>query len=324
MNSRVSIIVPIYNSERYLSKCIESLLSQTYKRMEIVLIDDGSSDRSREIISKYAARYKNIKAILQDQNQGASIARNTGIDNATGEYLTFVDADDVISPNMIEELVDVALEHESDIVTCLFKTFADDIRFVDNNDSVIEAIGTEKFLVEVMYGQKLDSGPWAKLIRRGFVGDKRFDERLIIGEDLDFICNILYKQNANIALVNKAMYGYRLHQDSLMAQEYSDLYLQYFRTINKWAEKLNRTYESLKPAINYRIFGVASYSISKIKPSDRQRLNEDYTQYIQGLRKTSLSVIRNPRSSIKNRLLAIMYYFSPKLATWARDTFSNK
>lgn len=115
----ISVIVPVYNVEEYLCKCLDSLLSQTFRNLEILLIDDGSTDRSGEICDRYANADSRIK-VFHKENGGVSSARNMGLDNAKGEWITFVDADDWIDANMYENLCNEAIKSQSDIVLCDF------------------------------------------------------------------------------------------------------------------------------------------------------------------------------------------------------------
>lgn len=121
----VSVIVPIYNVEGYLDKCVESLLSQTYKHLEIILVDDGSTDKSGEMVDSYVSKYKNVRA-LHKKNGGLSSARNAGIDVARGEWLVFVDSDDYVSSDYVSKLFDLAINNNADISTCSFEAFSDD------------------------------------------------------------------------------------------------------------------------------------------------------------------------------------------------------
>lgn len=121
----VSVIVPIYNAEKYLSKCIESILTQTYKKLEILLIDDGSSDKSGEICDRYAAADSRIK-VVHRENKGVAYTRNEGLDMASGEYITFVDSDDYIHPCMYECMLKSMHKHNAQIVTCGYKRVQED------------------------------------------------------------------------------------------------------------------------------------------------------------------------------------------------------
>ena len=106
-NPLVSIIIPVYNVEKYLQQCVGSVLAQTYKHLEIVLIDDGSTDQSPRMCDEYAAQYENIY-VFHKQNGGASTARNIGLENAKGEYIFFLDSDDWLEPNALETMITTA------------------------------------------------------------------------------------------------------------------------------------------------------------------------------------------------------------------------
>lgn len=114
---KVSIIVPVYNAEKTLCKCLDSLVGQTYRDIEILLINDGSSDNSQKICESYANRFSEVLLINQN-NSGPATARNTGINRARGKYLSFVDADDYVESNMIEEMISVAEDNHAEMVIC--------------------------------------------------------------------------------------------------------------------------------------------------------------------------------------------------------------
>ena len=114
---KVSIIIPVFNVENYLERCLKSVIAQTFKDIEIIIINDGSIDKSLEICKKFAESDKRI-ILINQKNSGVSAARNTGIDIATGKYLSFVDSDDFITPDMIEFLLTNLEEHDADISSC--------------------------------------------------------------------------------------------------------------------------------------------------------------------------------------------------------------
>ena len=138
MEDVVSVIVPVYNVEQYIRKCIESILNQTYNKMEIILVDDGSTDNSGIICDEYSKRDKRIK-VIHKINGGLSDARNAGLDICTGDYIVFVDSDDYIKNNMIEMLHKDILEKRADISVCSY--------FFDNDGNIKRKnISTEKFV----------------------------------------------------------------------------------------------------------------------------------------------------------------------------------
>ncbi len=140
---KVSVIVPVYNVENYISKCLDSILAQTYENFEIIAINDGGTDNSGSIIDSYAEKYPDKVKVIHQENKGLGGARNTGIEIATGSYLSFIDSDDCIAPNMLEEMVALAVNNESDIAVC-------GLRYVTESGDGWDCVDN------VPYGKKLD------------------------------------------------------------------------------------------------------------------------------------------------------------------------
>lgn len=148
MEDKVSIIVPIYNVEKYLEKCVNSILNQTYKNIEVLLVDDCSTDNSGEIAKQYEQKDNRCKYIKREKNGGLSAARNTGLEYATGEYLSFIDSDDWISENFILHLLQKAKEQNADITVCDYimiddngkETIGNTLENLDDNSSIEEKI----------------------------------------------------------------------------------------------------------------------------------------------------------------------------------------
>ncbi|RGX96942.1 glycosyltransferase family 2 protein [Blautia sp. OF03-15BH] len=208
-NNLVSIIIPAYNVARYLDDCLKSVLNQTYTNLEIIVIDDGSTDKSLEICHSYAAKDKRLKVIHQE-NAGVSAARNVGLSIMTGKYVLFIDSDDRIEQNMVEILVKEIEENEkNDAVFCGYKEFEDETdriikevvpsksKRVDRDNGVAEIFGE--------YATML----WNKMFRCSII-DKSdlFDVTLKIGEDELWMVDVLKKAN-NIMLIGTPLYYYR-------------------------------------------------------------------------------------------------------------------
>lgn len=119
MRGKISIIVPVYNVEKYLSQCIESIINQNHKNIEIILVNDGSTDKSGDICDKYSLKDNRIK-VIHKKNEGVSIARNTGLKVATGEYIAFVDGDDLVDKDIYTRLINVINNSKYDLVMCRF------------------------------------------------------------------------------------------------------------------------------------------------------------------------------------------------------------
>ena len=130
MEKLISIIVPVYNSEKYLEKCISSILNQTYKNIEIIIVDDGSKDKSVEICDNFSKNNKNIK-VFHKKNEGVSIARNYGISKAKGDYILFIDSDDTIAKEMIYSLYNNLVDNDADISMCNIIRIDENGEYVD-------------------------------------------------------------------------------------------------------------------------------------------------------------------------------------------------
>lgn len=210
--SLISIIIPAYNIENHIASCLDSLLNQTYKNIEIIAIDDGSSDRTGEIIDKYAEKYKNIKVIHKDNN-GVSAARNSGIDIASGDYIGFVDGDDTVDEEMFEILINNAIKYDADISHCGYKmVFPSRVDYYHNTEVLIDQ-DNKSGLKDLLAGDKVEPGLWNKIYNKDLFKDIRINENIRINEDL--LANYyLFKKSSKSIFYDKCLYNYTLRKNS--------------------------------------------------------------------------------------------------------------
>lgn len=224
-NTLVSVIVPVYNAEAYLEKCIDSILAQTFKRLEVVIVNDGSSDNSRIIIEQYAATDERI-IFIDGPNEGVSAARNKGLDQASGEFITFVDADDWIEPDMYESLVGEACNNNADWVICdviVEKNLAERRKRLNLLNETVEVSVDPKSAMSNLMRFKYDNANWNKLYRRSIIEENllRFEPKMGVGEDLLFnCCYILFV--SRLQLIGAAFYHYRISEGSIMGKSKYD------------------------------------------------------------------------------------------------------
>ena len=164
----ISIIVPIYNVEKYLNQCIQSIVKQTYKNLEIILIDDGSTDKSPELCDEWATNDKRIKVIHQ-KNQGAAMAKNQGLESATGELIAFVDSDDCIKIDMYERLYKLLKEKQCDIVECGYQCFENNITDEKITKNRLEICNNEKAIEYLIDNSLMKQVVWNKLYRKEYM-----------------------------------------------------------------------------------------------------------------------------------------------------------
>lgn len=206
-NSLVSVIIPIYNSEKYLTKCIESVLSQTHSNLELILINDGSLDGSAKMCDYYATKDKRIRYFYQN-NSGQSIARNNGILYSKGDFIYFMDSDDYLNIDTLEVMVKYVKNHDVLITGYnIINEHNNKVRTVMYNDSIFDI---SSFLCN--FGEILNSGTfhyiWNKLYKAEYIRDKiYFNPSMKIGEDLIF--NLQYFSNVEkIKTINNPTYNH--------------------------------------------------------------------------------------------------------------------
>lgn len=238
----ISVIIPIFNLEHYIEKCIDSVLKQTYTNLEILLIDDGSTDNSLEICNKFKENDRRIK-ILTQNNKGVSSARNKGLDNAHGEYILFVDGDDYIEKNMIEKLYLNIKEY--DISICNFYEVNKNLKIENSMHNTNNVIDSEEFFTNIFENDGVRGYLWNKLIRKTIIKNIRIDEELSIMEDLVFLANI--SRNINKVYIDKNLYLYNYVKrdesalNSLNIEKYKKIVLAYEKIL-----KFLEGYEDLK------------------------------------------------------------------------------
>lgn len=209
----ISIIVPVYNVENYLAKCLDSLLNQTYQHIEILVVNDGSKDQSEKIVQDYAFRFPEKIKAFNKENGGLSDARNYGIDHATGAYLGFVDSDDYVTETMFEEMLNLSLKHDAEIVIC-------NIQKVDENGNVTQMLTQipnmpENIDLESHFSVFSDLSYFAcnKLFKKELFKDKRFKKGVHF-EDIQLIPQLLLECKT-LAQTQNYHYQYLERTDSI-------------------------------------------------------------------------------------------------------------
>ena len=212
MKDICSVVVPIYNAEKTLDRCLSSIVTQTYKNLEIILINDGSTDKSLEICKNWQEKDKRIRIICKD-NGGVSSARNMGLISSLGEYISFVDSDDTIEKNMIEVLVSNMLKYNADLSIVNYKKIIKGKEYFDNasNDKKIIVYNKkEKFYIDLsIYKGFL----WNKLFRKEKIENLALDENVHFCEDEMFLIDYVEKTNIYV-YDERILYNYYIYENS--------------------------------------------------------------------------------------------------------------
>ncbi len=218
---KVSIIIPAYNAEIYLGECLDSALNQTYPNTELIIINDGSTDNTKEILDKYSAQYQNIK-VTHTENGGVSCARNIGLNNADGDYIMFLDSDDLLVPNAIEILLQDLADNDADIAIGTMNSETDTSAVI--LEGTVVSLWHETEALE----KSLEDNPFtysscAKLYKKNVIDNVRFIEGRKIHEDSYFVFRVFLNKPTVVAR-DVCIYKYRVNENSASHAAFSEKY----------------------------------------------------------------------------------------------------
>lgn len=301
MNSKISIIVPVYNVSQYIERCILSLVNQKYDNIEIIVVDDGSTDDSGEICNRLSGQYPEKVRVLHTLNGGLSAARNRGIQAATGTYIGFVDGDDWVEPEMFETLHFLIEKFEADLSVCALKYDFTEGRDTLEKPGNINFASQEELFNLLINNRDVLGYACNKLFKLSIVKFMQFDESLYSSEDIDFCARYAQKCN-RVVYCDSQLYHYRQRIGSMTGEfAYSFRKLSVIRAY----ERLIPVYERYNPSNKYVIEKyllkqnlnvIGRIKISKHKDIElKKRLQAN----VKSLWKT---VMNNPRNSISEKL----------------------
>lgn len=306
MNELISIIVPCYNVSAYVERCINSIIAQTYSNIEIILINDGSTDDTLQKCKQFSQSDKRI-VLIDKENGGLSSARNKGLDIAHGNYIVFIDSDDFISEDHVELLYTTLKKYDADVCVSPFCMIHEQEQ-ITNNNSTKELTFSPIEAIETMFYQKLfDSTAHCKIYKKELFDNIRFREPMVY-EDLYILPDVLL-QSKKVAYISKATYAYVLHDNSIEGSGFSELKHKSFKLI---IDKLSND-SRLKPiqqSVDCRLFSFLSRIFFSM-PQNNAEKNLVWKQ-MTAMRK---KVIFNQRARIKNRLAALLTFLGAPLCS---------
>lgn len=247
-NPLVSVIVPVYGTENYLSTCIESIIAQTYNNLEIILVDDGSKDNSGAICDDYAEKDARI-VVIHKSNNGVSAARNTGLDHANGDFFTFVDSDDELYPNAIEFLLKDIFDYNADMAsavkTAVYPDGNETNPYTNHESKIYEGLD---MLMLSLDGERQTNSACAKLFNRAKFCSVRFEEGKSINED-GFYLFQCYTLKPTVIQHNESVYKYYIRSNSNSRNEFSEKYLDMLYFAEKKKEIVNKCFPELNSKV---------------------------------------------------------------------------
>ena len=302
----ISIIVPVYKVEEYLAACIDSICSQTYPHLEILLVDDGSPDRCGSMCDAYATRDSRIK-VIHKENGGLSDARNAGLEKVTGDYVIFVDSDDWIAPDYVEKSLNLAMRYQADIVACDFLETEDDKKERESIESASTApvvvLTQEEALLAWLYRKYYGVTAWAKMYSRRCVQGVCFPVGKL-HEDVGTTYRIFLQAERTVYLDEK-LYYYRQRAGSIVNSGFNHHRLDYLEFTREIMSCMQVEYPEYYPAAICRHFqGCIQIAIAQKKP--------EYW-LLKEIRTYAPTVVRDSQARGIYRLLAIASLLSPQL-----------
>lgn len=304
---KVSIIIPIYNVERYLPRCLDSVCRQTYQDIEILLIDDGSDDQSGAICDQYAANDKRIK-VIHKSNGGLSDARNSGLEIATGEYITFVDGDDFVTPYYVEHLCD-AMSKGGDMAVSWFASVFPEEMLPQGKKELIRFTLCNKVtcLEKLLYQDGVETNACGKLYKRSLFGDLRYP----VGKLYEDIV-VTYKaieRCENIAVIGNEDYYYWQRNDSIQYVRFTRHKMDAINQMEELGKLVDSQHPELMKAFYCRFFSLASNILFQI--NDTMLYRAEYDRIWNILKSIRIFIVKNRRARKKARIAAFLSYLGP-------------
>lgn len=302
----ISVIVPVYNVEKYISKCLDSILAQNHSNLEVLCVNDGSTDNSGKILDEYALKDDRIR-VFHKENGGVSSARNLALDNATGEYIGFVDSDDYIAMNMYSELLSAIENNGADIAEC-------SIAYVDENGDAKNGaprsyiLSDKKDILKAFFLKDIGVVIWDKLFKSDAIKNQRFDVNYKIGEDSLFLYNCL-KNVKRIVGINTVGYYYLQRGRSVMHNILDEKRLKFFEIVDSWLEE-NKNDKDLYRAAAKRDCVLSVMVLDAA-------ISKDDEKYVKNARERILKhkwiIFTSGHFSFKFKIGALLLWLCPKL-----------
>lgn len=302
----ISVIVPVYNVEKYICRCLDSIIHQTYQNLEIILVDDGSLDNSGKICKEYARKDIRI-SVFHKVNGGVSDARNYGIDKANGEYLAFIDSDDYVDLDYIEYLYSL-ISRGYKLAICSLCVFFTSNGHLLNKGNGKEVVLSGKKCIEMMcYHKEVDTAVYAKLIHKSLFKNVRFPKGKIF-EDIGTLY-LIFDQCEKIICGFIPKYYYMIRENSIVTSAFHIRKLDFIDMTDQMADYVNKKYPDLVEA-TLRRRGYARFStlnqMLDVKEDNYKKIRK---KIIQDLKKIRGSVIRNPKTPKRDKIAYLCLSF---------------
>ncbi len=314
-NPLVSVIVPVYNTEKYLADCLDSIKNQTYDNLEIICINDGSTDNSATILQSYANTDPRIKIITQ-KNQGLSAARNAGIKKSTGNFVTFVDSDDQIEPQMISRMINAVNKNSSDIVACSFKELYPSGKIVHFNrhNYPQKSFTVTEALKAMLKEEGFMVSATMKLFPKSYFKNVKFPLGLL-HEDVGTTYKLIM-QAYKITFIPHEDYIYIHHKNSIINKSFDDRKFDLITLTDQMCNDIDQQFPDLKNVTRERRMRARFSILRQIPTSHPQTKN-----LLNYLRTNQIYITKNPEATKADKIALRLALINPRLLKLAYKLF---
>ena len=304
----ISVIVPMYNAEEYIDACVESILAQTYKNFELIIIDDGSTDRSSLMIDSYTYNDERVR-IVHRENEGAAAARNIGLKYAKGDYICFIDADDTVHNTYLSYLAELITEYNADIAISSYRNVFSPACLEDEpEESDRRAMTGKEALADLLYQRHFMSVPWGSLSKKSLWEHVSFPEGTK-AEDMGTIYK-LYAAAKKVAYGDKALYNYFQRSGNTMFSTSATRNIDYFKHSRQMVNYMNHNFKDIAGAGYSRHFSTCLQILSETKVNGGNKALK--AAVYDDIRKLQYRVLHDKDAKLRNRAAAAISMVSIK------------
>ena len=316
MDELITIIINVYNGEKYISKCLESIINQTYRNIEILIVNDGSTDNTLNICTSYK---DNRIRIINQENMGLSLARNVGIENSKGEYLYFIDSDDFVQYDVVEYLYNLCKKYKTLMATCKpIDVYNYNNAHIKSSKEQIEVISSKDMLKKILLSEDRAVNLWNKLIHKNIFNNIRFENRPI--NDVAVTYKLALATN-KIAYSNQIKYYYLRHKDSITISKQ--------KNVNRSIDKYNVCMERYNYIKNlYPNFIENDIGMLRIVPMLYDDGTEELCKYLDDegaiklFKKLFTFKVLTCKLNIKEKIKIVLFRINPKLSRWINNKYN--
>ena len=303
----ISVIIPIYKVEKYLDKCVESVVNQTYKNLEIILVDDGSPDNCPKMCDEWANKDNRIK-VIHKKNGGLSDARNAGIDIAKGEYLTFIDSDDYVELNYVEFLYNLVKDNGAELsMGKQYVRYPD--KTINTGTNELYVLNSHDTLEKILYSEDFDVSAWAKLYKKELFDEIRFPKGRLF-EDSATTYKFIDKANA-IALKSVPIYNYIIRNDSITNETFNEKKFDLIVSTEEMSDYKSKKYKDLDKGCKRRLMYAYLSTLTQLIKC--KKINKDYKNKLMTyIKKNRKEVLKDKRIPKRDKLALYATYLGTR------------